>query len=209
MIEPKQQSVSIDTVGIWTFQRLCDDDLPLLHRWMNEPGVVRFWEGDDVSWPGIVTTYGSPEARESLSTEYPNFEYDAQEADFDWEHVEGYIALIDGEPTGWIQCYAVEDYDDEDEVKAWLELSFDPTGAGIDYLVADPTTRGKGLGSSMIRHFIDEVVFGLHPNWTQVGASPVRENTASCGALAKAGLQLLGSFDDPEFGPCDLYAQRR
>jgi len=42
-----------------TFRRLADDDLPVLHRWLNEPGLVRWWEGDDVSWQAVVRDYGS------------------------------------------------------------------------------------------------------------------------------------------------------
>ncbi len=193
----------------WTFRRLTDDDLPLLHEWLNEPGVVRFWEGDDVTWPGVVAQYGSPKLRATLPTEHPDFDYDAEEADFDWEHIEVYIAELDGEPAGWIQCYAIAAYDDHPEVKAWHKLGFDPTGAGIDYLLGDAKARGQGQGSSMIQHFVREIVFGLHPEWGQAGASPVRANGPSCGALAKAGLQLMGSFDDPEHGPCDLYGIAR
>lgn len=193
----------------WTFRRLGDDDLPLLYQWLNEKGVVRFWEGDDVSWPAVIADYGSPELRVTLGMDYPAFDYDAEEADFDWVNTERYIALFRDEPTGWIQCYAVEAYDDHDEVKAWRALGFDETGAGIDYLIGDPTQRGLGLGSSMIREFVDRIVFGENPRWTQVGASPVHKNTASCGALDSAGLRLIGSFDDPEFGRCDLHARRR
>ena len=47
------------TTGRFTFRRLTDDDLPMLHAWLNEPGVVRWWEGDDVSWDGVVRDYGS------------------------------------------------------------------------------------------------------------------------------------------------------
>ena len=193
----------------WTFRRLDDGDLATLHRWMNEPGVVRFWEGEDVSWPGIVAQYGSAELRGRLAEEHPNFVYDKLGADFDAEHVEVYLAFLDGQASGWIQCYAVASYSEHDEVKAWLGLGFDKAGAGIDYLLGDPDRRGEGLGSSMIRTFVDDIVFGQHPDWTQVGASPVRENAASCGALAKAGLEHLGSFDDADHGTCDLYARAR
>ena len=30
----------------------------MLHGWLNEPGVVRWWEGDDVSWDAVVRDYG-------------------------------------------------------------------------------------------------------------------------------------------------------
>ena len=193
----------------WTFRRLTDDDLALLHEWLNEPGVVRFWEGDDVSWPGVIAQYGSPEIRSTLATDFPDFDYDEEEADFDWEHVEVYLGLLDDEPAGWIQCVAIEPYADHDEVKAWIELGYELEGATIDYLIGDPAARGKGLGSAMIDRFTDEIVFGQHPEWNQVGVSPVRANVASCRALAKAGYELVGSFDDPEFGQCDLYVCRR
>lgn len=181
----------------------------MLHGWLNEPGVVRVWEGEDVSWPAVIADYGSAAKRATLALEYPDFEFDEEEAEFDSDHVEVYVALRDGEPFGWIQCYAISDFIDHDEVKAWLQLGFDEAGAGIDYLVGNPELRGAGLGSSMIRHFVDEIVFGQHPDWTQVGASPVHANPASWGALRSSGHSLLGSFEDPEHGQCDLYARRR
>lgn len=196
------------TAPNWRFRRLHDDDLPLLHDWLNEPGVVRFWEGEDVSWPAVIADNGSPELRATLVTDFPEYDYDAEESDVEWRNIEKYVGLLDGESAGWIQCYSINAYEDHDEVKAWRALGYDPTGAGIDYLLGDPQARGMGIGSSMIRAFVDSVVFAQHPDWTQVGASPQRANAASCGALAKAGFSLLGSFDDP-LGPCDLYARRR
>jgi len=172
------------------FRVLTDDDLPLLHRWLNEPGVVRFWEGEDVSWEAVVADYGS-------------------END---EPIEQFIAELNSQTFGWIQCYCVADFvddPDEDEVRNWLALGFDPQGAGIDYIVGDPTRRGQGLGSAMIRQFTEEIVFGQHGEWATVGASPVRANPASCGALAKAGFDHVASFEDEEVGVCDLYTFSR
>ena len=76
-----------------TVRRLTDDDLPLLHGWLNQPDVVRWWEGDDVSWEGVLRDYGA-------ASEEP---------------AEHWIALLEGEPVGWIQCYAWADYGDEDD----------------------------------------------------------------------------------------------
>ena len=120
-----------------------------------------------------------------------------------------YLGLLDSEPAGWIQCVAIEPYDDHDEIKAWIELGYELEGATIDYLIGDPAARGKGWGSAMIERFIDEIVFGQHPEWNQIGVSPVRANVASCRALEKAGLSPVGTFDNPESGACDLYSRRR
>lgn len=168
------------------FRRLTDDDLELLHRWLNEPGVVRWWEGDDVSWEGVVRDYGS------AST----------------DPTEHWLGLLDGRPIGWIQCLATADHAHEEEVRAWWALGVERTAAGIDYLVGDPAERGRGLGSAMIRQFVDEIVFGRHPAWTQVCASPLSANVASVRALEKAGFVRIGTFEDTE-GPATLLSRAR
>lgn len=167
-------------------RRLTDDDLPLLHRWLNEPGVVRWWEGDDVSWDGVVRDYGAGSD----------------------PHVEHWLALDDDRPVGWIQCYAIADDPDDPEVAAWLRLGVDRTAAGIDYLVGDPGARGRGLGARMIATFTEQVVFGRHPAWTQACASPYTANVASCRALVKAGFTVRGTFAD-EGGECTLFVRDR
>lgn len=168
------------------FRRLTDDDLPLLHRWLNDPGVVRWWEGDDVSWDAIVRDYGATSD----------------------DRTEHWIATVEGQPVGWIGCYAAADYAEEDEVRHWRVLGVDRTAAGIDYLIGDPTARGHGLGTAMIRRFVEEVVFGRHPDWSQACASPVAANIASVRALEKAGFVRLGSFED-KHGSAVLMTRRR
>ncbi|HSK21875.1 MAG TPA: GNAT family N-acetyltransferase, partial [Egicoccus sp.] len=96
-----------------TFRRLTDDDLPLLHAWLNEPGVVRWWEGDDVSWAAVVHHYGSAAT----------------------DPVEHWLACVAGTPVAWIQCYAAASFADEAETRAWFAMGIEPTAAGIDYLV--------------------------------------------------------------------------
>src|SRR5688500_6942880 len=159
------------------FRRLSVDDLPMLHAWLNEPGVVRWWEGADVSWEAVVRDYGTPA---TPSTEH-------------------WIARVDGRDIGWLQCYLA--MDDLDETELWWNHDIDLTAAGIEYLIADPGERSRGLGSIVIRQFVVVVVFGLHPEWTQVCAGPFADNVASCRALEKAGFSRVALHDDDE-GPC-------
>lgn len=169
------------------FRPLVDGDLPLLHGWLNDPDVVRWWEGDDVSWPAVVRDYGSANP----------------------DPVEHWLAELDGQPFGWLDCYATADHEDEDEVRAWRALGVGRDAAGLDYLVGDPTRRGAGLGSAMIDAFVETVVFGRHPGWTQVCASPQAANVASCRALRRAGFAVLGRFEDAQVGTCELHGRDR
>lgn len=170
----------------FTFRQVETADLPMLHGWLNEPGVVRWWEGDDVSWTGVVSTYGPDRADQST------------------QH---WIASLDDEPVGWICCWPVNEPDAAEETAPWFPLGVDTAAAGIDYLVAAPERRGQGVGSAMIRAFTFRVVFGSHCHFTQAAASPYTANEASCRALAKAGFTFVGSIsypDDEDEGPCSL-----
>lgn len=57
--------------------------------------------------------------------------------------------------------------------------------------MGDATQRGRGVGSTMIAAFVHQVVFGMHPAWTQVSAGPYLENEASWRTLARAGFRRL------------------
>ena len=149
-----------------------------MHRWLNDPEVVRWWEGDDVSWDGVVADYAP-------ANQGPE------------EHG---IALNHGEPIGWIQCDDVSNWPEEGE--DWVELGADPGCAGIDYLVGERGERGSGLGSAMIAAFVEQVVFGRHPHWHQVGADPFEANIASWRALEKAGFTAAGLIE-PDEGDTD------
>ena len=160
-----------------SFRPLVAGDLPRLHRWLNDPEVVRWWEGDDVSWAAVLRDYGDT-------------------ADDPEEHC---IAVLDGRPIGWIQCYGIADMPEDGPFFAPLGLD-SATAASIDYLLA-PQYRGRGLGSAMIRAFVADVVFGRHPRWTQIWVAPQVANAASWRALAAAGFRHARDLSG-ELCPC-------
>jgi aminoglycoside 6'-N-acetyltransferase len=178
----KRSGERLSRVGV-TLRRLAEGDLPLLHRWLNEPGVVRWWEGDDVSWEAVVRDYGTTP-----------------------DSTEHWIASVDGRPVGWIQCYAVAD--SPEEAARWTAVGVDGTAAGIDYLVGDPADRGRGLATAILRTFVAGVVFALHPGWSQACAAPSAGNAASWRALEKSGFRFLGTVEG-EDGPSRLMVADR
>ena len=167
-----------------SFRPLTDADLPLMHRWLNDPEVVRWWEGDDVSWDGVVRDYGG---HRSDGTEH-------------------WIACTARRAVGWIQCYATADEPEESE--PWWALGVHRTAAGIDYLIGDSADRGRGLGSAMVKAFLSDVVFGRHAHWTQACAAPHVDNMASWRALEKAGFHVVGIVEG-EHGPGRLMVADR
>jgi len=169
-----------------TFRPLTDADLPLFHRWLNEPGVVAWWEGRDVSWDAVVRDYGG--GNHARIHEY-------------------WLALMDGEPIGWIQCYRAWDAVDG-ETWYWRKHLDLITTAGIDYLLGEATQRGRGVGPAMIRAFVRDVVFPNHPEWERAAAGPFAANTASVRALEKAGFRRVATLEDPD-GPCALMVIER
>lgn len=169
----------------FTFRRLRDDDLPRMHRWLNDPAVVRWWEGADVSWPAVVSRYGP---------DHPAF-------------LEHWVAVLEGNPLGWIQCYCAADVA-EGEAYYWKDHLDLRRTAGIDYLVGEATQRTRGVGSAMIRAFVRDVVFPRHPEWELVAAGPFEANVPSWRALERAGFRRLAVLDD-EDGPCVLMVVER
>ena len=153
------------------FHPLGPDDLAVMHRWLNDPEVVQWWEGDDVSWAGVVHDY-SPE-REP-------------------DGVKHWIASLEDHPIGWISCSDVARW--AEEIAAWTALGADPRPAGIDYLIGDRSDRGRGLGARMIAAFVGTVVFGPGSSWIQVGADPFTANARSWRALARCGFQRAGVY---------------
>lgn len=170
-----------------TFRPLVEGDLPRMHLWLNEPGIVRWWEGDDVSWDGVVRQY------------HPDH----------WEDEEQFVAAVDGVDVGWIQCYPAAA--DPEETLLWrtVGVDVDRTG-GIDYFVAEPSARGRGLGSRIIRAFTVDVVFGGHPAWHFAAAGPFVANEASWRALGRAGYAHAGDVDGGDAdGPCRVMVLAR
>lgn len=160
-----------------TFRPLVSGDLPRMYRWLNDPEVVRWWEGDDVSWNAVLRDYGDT-------------------ANDPEEH---YVAVLDGRPIGWIQCYGISDVPEDGPFFAPLGLDT-TTAASIDYLLA-PQDRARGLGTAMIRAFVVDIVFGRHQPWTQVWVAPQVANEASWRALGAAGFRHVRDLPG-ELCPC-------
>ncbi len=104
-----------------------------------------------------------------------------------------FVVEVAGKPVGVIQMYKWADYPDD---------AFEPSMIGIDYLIGEEGYVGRGVGSAMIRQFVEQVVRPRYPDATGVATSAEVANGASVGALRKAGFEpgeiITGEYGTPE-----------
>ena len=156
-----------------TFRLVTREDLPLVHEWHQRPHVLRWWTA-------------RPTFEETAEHYVPTIE--------GTEPTDHYLALLDDEPLGMVQTYLVSDYPD------YAALVGEGEGtAGVDLFIADESRTGRGLGTEMIRSFVEEIVFARAETVACVADPDVR-NTASMRAFEKAGFRVVGEVVDPEDG---------
>jgi len=154
-----------------TFRPMSRDDLPLVHEWHQRPHVQEWWVERK--------TFEETEAHYGPTIDGV-------------EPTDHYIALLDGEPFGLIQTYLVSDYPD------YAALIEEGEGtAGVDLYIADPANIGRGLGTEMLRRFVEEIVFA-RPETVAVTADPDVRNRASIRAFEKAGFRRVRELVDPQ-----------
>jgi aminoglycoside 6'-N-acetyltransferase len=158
-----------------TFRPLAKDDFEMFARWLAKPHVQRWW-------------------REPATIEHVAKDYGAcTDGDF---KTRVYVVQADATPIGIIQVFRLADYPDEDR-------HYPFRGAvSIDYLIGEEAYVGRGVGTQMIREFVDTVVRELYPDSTGVATGAELDNAASLGALRKAGFEpggtVIGEYGTPE-----------
>jgi RimJ/RimL family protein N-acetyltransferase len=164
-----------------SFRPMTREDLPLVHEWHQRPHVVRWWN--------VRKTFEETEAHYVPTIDGT-------------EPTQHYLALLDGEPLGMIQTYLVSDYPD------YAALIEEGEGtAGLDLFIGDEGLTGRGLGTEMIRQFVDEIVFA-QPETTACTADVDLRNTASLRAFEKAGFRAVREFVDSEDNELHMLVRR-
>jgi aminoglycoside 6'-N-acetyltransferase len=148
------------------FRPLALADLPLLHRWLNEPAVAR--------WYGAGPTYAAVEEKYAprIAGETPTAPY---------------LILYGDQPIGYIQTYRVADYP---AYARYIGAADDASAWGIDLLIGANAYRGRGLGAAALRAFTQEIVFA------QLGATaclidPHPDNAVAIRAYTRAGFRFV------------------
>ncbi len=113
-----------------------------------------------------------------------------------------YIAIAGGHEIGFIQSYqAIASHAD-----GWWRDEHDPGVYGIDQFLADGDALGRGMGTRMVRAFV-ETLFAL-PNVTRVQTDPHPHNGRAIRCYEKAGFVPHAVVDTPDGKALLMYADR-
>ena len=162
-----------------TFRPLATDDLPLLHRWLNNPRVYRWYGGEAPSFAEVAEQYAPRTLAASA--------------------IHPYLILHQTAPIGYIQSYMIAD-DPE-----YAALVGDSRGAAaLDVLIGEDASALRGLGAASVRAFLDTVIFAASDT-TRCFIDPHPDNLIAMRAYTRAGFRPLRRLDPaPPAEPCLL-----
>ena len=160
-----------------TFRPLAESDLPLIHAWLNNPEVAR-WYGldlENLTRPTLdqVVEHYMPRIR----VERPTL---------------CYVIAFGERPAGFIQTYRVGDY--HEYARA---IDYDDDAWAIDLFIGEDDCRGGGFGSRALVRFLEAEVF-TRPGVEVAVISPNPDNKRAIRAYEKAGFRHLKNVWVPQ-----------
>jgi acetyl CoA:N6-hydroxylysine acetyl transferase len=167
---PPLRTAAVTPRGAFTLRPLRSrtGDVSLLHGWMNDPAVARFWE-----------LAGPPERLDA--------HLDLLCAG---GHSRPYLGLLHGEPMSYWELYWAA----RDRLAGYYAAR--PGDAGLHLLLGPARYRGSGLGRHLIRAVSDWQL--AHAGVRRVVAEPDIGNTASLRAFEQAGFRRTDDLALPE-----------
>src|SRR5271165_3683439 len=106
------------------FRPLREADLPMLTEWLAEPHVRRFYQKHPVTLPDVALEYGP-----TLRADEPSLSH---------------LAIRNGTPFGYLQCYRNADYPE------WCAVINVHDGISVDLFIGDPACLRRGLGRAAL-----------------------------------------------------------
>jgi RimJ/RimL family protein N-acetyltransferase len=158
-----------------SFRPLTRADLPLLHEWLTRPHVAQWWTPTP-SLREVEEDFGP--LVDEQSTTRP------------------YVVWGDGAPIGYIQSYVAMG-----SGEGWWENERDPGVRGIDQFLAHPDQLGRGIGTAMVRAFVQRLF--TDPTVTRIQTDPSPENRRAIRCYEKAGFHPVRDIETPD-GPALL-----
>ncbi len=165
-VDPAARDADIEI----TYQPLAETDLPLLTEWLNRPHLRAFYQREPISAVDVAAKYG-PRIRGEVPTH-------------------SWLAVRGERPFGYLQCYRVADW------PQWQATIGVEHGVSIDLFIGEPDLIGRGVGNRMLRGYVDQVAFPLHPGEQLCWIGHELDNQAARRCSAAAGFSPVGEYDE-------------
>ena len=162
---------------------MTEQDLPLLHEWLQQPHIVEWWGGEA--------------ERPTLAQTRERYLPSALAA----ARVTPYIALQGDEPIGYAQSYVALGAGD-----GWWEEETDPGVRGIDQSLGRPELLGRGLGTQLVTALVERLFADPAVSRVQTDPSPANRRAIRC--YEKAGFRRLRTIVTPD-GPAEYMVRDR
>lgn len=159
------------------FKLVENQDLPLIHSWLQQPYVKKWFSHEALPWQQFLT----------FRDEIKNYFGDGKE----------YLVQHHNHPFGYIRYY---------DAHLWPEGTgqVDPEGTyGIDLYIGDEAYLGKGFGRAMLTQFIKEIIKEQHESGNpikKIVVDPEVENIAAIKTYLNLGFTIERQIDDPFWG---------
>ena len=153
----------------FSFRSLALSDMPLMHRWFNQPHVQQFYS---------LRTWTEKEVAQKLKP-YINGE----------KPVSGYVAYQEDRPIGYVQTVKISDY-------PWPDQQFSEdmvqSMAGVDLFIGEQDLLGHGLGGRIMQAFLDEYIW---PKFHYCVIDPDVRNLSAINCYEKIGFKAHRQID--------------
>ncbi len=144
-----------------------EQHISLLRKWLKEPHVTEFWQ----------ETQDEEKFRIKFLKKFPE------------RGVTAFIISVNSNPVGYIQYYEACKVGDG----WWPDAK--PGTFGIDQFIGDPNLIGKGLGTAIIKKFVNHLFHKLKAE--EIIADPEPKNERAIRAYEKVGFKALGEIKTP------------
>jgi aminoglycoside 6'-N-acetyltransferase Ib len=162
------------------FLQMVPADIPMLNEWLHRPHIAERW-GEQATDEELHAHYFTPDPGA------PN--------------TYRYIVWRSGRPIGFIQSYVPA----EEHGDWWPDVS-DSSIRGIDQLLADGDQLGQGIGTAMVRAFVDRLF--EDPTVARIQTDPSVNNRRAIRCYEKVGFRAVGEIDTPDGRELLMYCER-
>jgi RimJ/RimL family protein N-acetyltransferase len=144
-------------------------DLDVVHSWMNDPEVARYWRKP---WPRVrIASYLSQQRRSP--------------------HLDPYLGVLDGVPMSYWELYRA---DLDPLAQYYAARQYD---AGVHFLLGPAESRGRGLAVDLL-HTVSTWLLDADPRSTRVVGEPDVNNRRVIRVCELAGFRRIMDLDLPD-----------